>query len=1251
MSIISTDLIVDKQQPELHRRWGNSKNQQNFHYNQVCTAVQALNWHDVIRKVHDMTPAERAKHLPGIGIQMRKLLPRWTAPWPLTHIGKNTLAASIATVFGRLNDALFPQAAQSHQVTEFVARTPGLAMRNLQSCYHRARASTNASTFKSSMLLIVGGVYEVLTGGTLCLFPASDFKPRQQDNEPLEDFSQRLARWQRVHYTRLLISIFLSLTPAIILMGVDYDKSSNRLHWPEIDEFSVWLQHFRSSPRPEFDELEDALYSAVVEILVIMEESTEESSSWVQVEDVCARFAATARPLGDLMKDREFDNLPILVSQEAAAGPKRKARKRVAAADDMEEGPSKKKPRLEQSGFGLLSAISEAVPVKWEVENDHMLMYEEVNDLEDKDQDYGFGDRGHGDFGGYGSLSLPHQTLPTAAGIATAPTKAIATTAADIAPTAADIAAATTKTTADTASATIAPTAAGIAAAPTKAIATTAAAATAITPNAADIAAAITTAIAPTTASIAAAPTKAIATTAADIAPTAADIAAATTKTTADTASATIAPTAAGIAAAPTKAIATTAAAATAITPNAADIAAAITTAIAPTTASIAPTATDIAPTAAAIAAVATKANADTAAITDNAAAVSPKHVIDARKTKSAPKGSMAHSGSNGDLRRSTRTTNNKDETIYKDAISNSKPARSKPTIKKSANSVKEKEVAHESCYRHRRILPADWHVGRETHKINMFPWDNDVPLITVHGDRQAEDVYTFAEGPNAFLWDGTTPNRLVTMYEPDGAYFPWEDPGLDEPARLKWQKTLYNELSRGQSVLIRKPKGMQRSQDSYEEAMDKFYIGSKWVEVQVPGVVADADKRLSAGTSDNYWMLRKTFTDYAQNSNSTGGINMLSTTTNRPDPYLQWLRSLTIPIDFIFDCTSDCLPDFTPTVPDNQFNFCIAALIWSYSSMHIDGSGQPTFVRMIKGKKIWTIRKVRKNEDRWLDPRELEEDRFDTCSFLLEEGDIWIQGSGVIHDVITLENSITTGGHWFCWELMQDIMLSSLHLSLLHQMAIDDDNEPSNASHNGAVLSVFDRCAVFILQEFESEIRAVARLTAAKTLRLPYGLLIDKNVVEKVAWVEAEDQGSKLNALVGVIFAGTFFPVSMDQETDSIHHGDKQHHHVRSWTYDYLLWRQLVSYSVQQLGTPHGAPANLANVLGRDIIDHLKSIAYSIFSDIYSALYEDYDWKTAVDKTLDAYRLNPEEIVDVHLPVQSDPDVEHSEYSSGDEI
>ncbi|KAH7096904.1 hypothetical protein BKA62DRAFT_675476, partial [Auriculariales sp. MPI-PUGE-AT-0066] len=816
---LSLKLAALQERPDLHRRWGGPPAHQIFHYNQLQLAMDTLKWHQNIDKVHAMSPAERITELPAIGVQMRQRLPGWVTPWPLTYSGKGHLATSIITVFSRLNDALFSQSSSSHSdQVELVVRTPGLTMRNIQSCYHRARASANVNNFTTSMLLIVSGIYEVLQGGSQNLFPLWDRKPREEPDETLQDYSQRSARWQRVHHTRLLVHIFLTLTPAIILIGVDFERSTNRLHWPEIDEFAHFLQEFRTTKRPEFDELEAALYSAVVEILVIMEESTEESSTWQRLDSVQRSFATKARSLLECMKGREFEHIPIL---KGTITSQRQAKKRAAPPDDMEAGRSKKA----KLNVSVLGAISEAVPVKWEEPDDLMLVVDEPDDL---------GKNGDpvGDFNVEDDARYPKRDCPSPPcepELLLCPSSPVPNTVRDD-----DLVAIAEKNTPT-------PTTADHNAASANALAK-------------DNAPASTSSDDDTAPASSVLEQSLPASTTVDYDTAPADALGDENTLTSTTADQNVAPTSDTVGR---------------------DIAHADSGAAAPKT-----TGTLDDPTGHG------QPHVDKAAIT------TAKYNTASCKKDTTGKGVESANGNEADLRRSKRNFGTKEKTTYKDTAGHSKVARTKPVVKKSANPVEEEaSPEREYHYRHRRCLPDAWAVARQTHHIDVFRSNLDIPTITVYGDEQAEDLRTFSEGPNAIIWDGAMTNKLVTVYAPTGAHYPWEDPSLDDFARAKWQDGLYCLLAQGQSVLIRRPKDMQPSTASYTSALDKYYAASKWVEVQVPGVIVDAGDPLPPGTSDNYWMPRKTFTDWAEESDNTSGINMLSTTTIEPDPYLKWLR------------------------------------------------------------------------------------------------------------------------------------------------------------------------------------------------------------------------------------------------------------------------------------------------------------------------------------------------------------------------
>ncbi|KAH7072596.1 hypothetical protein BKA62DRAFT_678919 [Auriculariales sp. MPI-PUGE-AT-0066] len=213
------------------------------------------------------------------------------------------------------------------------------------------------------------------------------------------------------------------------------------------------------------------------------------------------------------------------------------------------------------------------------------------------------------------------------------------------------------------------------------------------------------------------------------------------------------------------------------------------------------------------------------------------------------------------------------------------------------------KEQALSSLYCERRHLPEGWNRQQESlmfmTKTDVFPSDLKIPTITVYRHGNAADLQSFAAEGSPVIWDGDGDNNLA-------------------------------------------------------EVLSNYYAEHKWVEIQVPGVFAGQQLRRLPGTKDNYWMLRSTFTDCAESSDTPDGINMLSTTTVQPDSHIQ--MHIIMNLNFIFDTTCDALPVFTLSIPANQLNFVIAVHTWSYSGLHIDASGQPTTVRMIQGKKIWTV-------------------------------------------------------------------------------------------------------------------------------------------------------------------------------------------------------------------------------------------------------------------------------------------------------
>ncbi|KAH7045376.1 hypothetical protein BKA62DRAFT_680325 [Auriculariales sp. MPI-PUGE-AT-0066] len=500
-----------------------------------------------------------------------------------------------------------------------------------------------------------------------------------------------------------------------------------------------------------------------------------------------------------------------------------------------------------------------------------------------------------------------------------------------------------------------------------------------------------------------------------------------------------------------------------------------------------------------------------------------------------------------------------------------------------------------------------------KTNHIDVFPSDSNIPTITVYGRENTADLQSFAAEGTPVIWDGDGNNDLVRIVKPTGNQYLWQ---IGSAEAADWVSFLLSSLCRGQSVIVRRPANVPLSTSSYAEVLSNFYAEHKWVEVQVPGVFAGQQLRRPPGTKDNYWMLMSTFTDWAESSDvaSTCSAPPLlgqifisscseSTSQNYSGAGTNCLAVASLCLNFIFDSTCDALPVFTPTISANQLNFVIAAHIWLYSGLHVDASGQPTAVRMIQGKKIWMVRRAQNDDDRWHDPWDWEEQEYHLRRSLLR-----LETDEEHHAVISPDAPPPppAGG---------------------------GNNEPTNASHNSVVLSIFDHCGVYLMQACEEDMRATCTLISSGSPQLPPGYRIRSSLIDHLVWIQTDN---KINTFIGIIFAEWISPREIDQYKDLVQHSEQQPKHALSWVRDYLHWRQLLTHAALQLQLAEDDPSYST------ALDWLQA-------DVFNTLLPESHTQELIDTTLNTFKLDPTTIKDINLIVDLDSNSSDGGKSTGD--
>jgi hypothetical protein len=188
-------------------------------------------------------------------------------------------------------------------------------------------------------------------------------------------------------------------------------------------------------------------------------------------------------------------------------------------------------------------------------------------------------------------------------------------------------------------------------------------------------------------------------------------------------------------------------------------------------------------------------------------------------------------------------------------------------------------------------------------------------------------------------------------------------------------------------------------------------------------------------------------------------------------------------------------------------------------------------------------------------------------------------------------------------------VLQSSLQLVLLQHIAEKNETAPINASHNGAVLAVFDRVVLYLLQPLEDTIFAYSQD--------PEGPInIDDDDLNVIRDIESS---GKLDYILGVMFGDWLFPREIDNPCDFVQNGELQHKQTLKWVADYVHFRQAASSAA-----PVGLEETDIQKFQSDVLYLLETRAQALVEPIYAQLQADYDWAARVCDILDSYELNP---------------------------